>query len=95
MLLWLPGAITDFNNIIKKRFDKHAEFVKARSSEKGPLKHSNNNLGSDVMTSQEEELEFHYLTQIESPCKKDTLAIVFYEDTSDINNPPKPEGLLF
>jgi len=88
-------SITDFNNIIKNRFDKHAEFVKARSSEKGPLKHSNNNLGSDVMTSQEEELEFHYLTQIESPCKKDILAIVFYEDTSDINNPPKPEGLLF
>ena len=88
-------SITDFNNVIKNRFDKHAEFVKARSSEKGPLKHSNNNLGSDVMTSQEEELEFHYLTQIESPCKKDALAIVFYEDTSYINNPPKPEGLLF
>ena len=88
-------SITDFNNVIKNRFDKHAEFVKARFSEKGPLKHSNNNLGSDVMTSQEEELEFHYLTQIEGPRKKDTLAIVTYEDTSDINNPPKPEGVLF
>ena len=88
-------SITDFNNVIKNRFDRHTEFVKARSLEKGPLKHCNNNLGSDVMTSQEEELEFHYLTQIENPRKKDTLSIVTYEDTSSINNPPKPEGLLF
>lgn len=88
-------SITDFNNVIKNRFDRHTEFVKARSLEKGPLKHCNNNLGSDVMTSQEEELEFHYLTQIEKPRKKDTLSIVTYEDTSSINNPPKPEGLLF
>ena len=88
-------SIADFNSIIKNRFDKHVEFVKARSKEKGPLKHGNNTLGSDVMTSQEEELEFHYLTQIENPCTKDTLAIVTYEDTSDINNPPKPGGLLF
>ena len=88
-------SITDFNNVIKNRFDRHTEFVKARSLEKGPLKHCNNNLGSDVMTSQEEELEFHSLTQIEKPRKKDTLSIVTYEDTSSINNPPKPEGLLF
>lgn len=88
-------SITDFNNVIKNRFDRHTEFVKARPLEKGPLKHCNNNLGSDVMTSQEEELKFHYLTQIENPRKKDTLSIVTYEDTSSINNPPKPEGLLF
>jgi hypothetical protein len=87
-------SIADFNSIINNRFDKHVEFVKARSKEKGSLKHGNNTLDSDVMTLQEEELEFHYLTQIENPRTKDTLAIVTYEDTSDINNPPKLEGLL-
>lgn len=88
-------SITDFNSVIKNRFDKHADFVKMRSAEKGPLKHSNNILGSDVMTSQEEELEFHYLTQIDKPRKKDVLAEVTYEDVSDINILPKPEGTLF
>ena len=47
------------------------------------------------MTSQEEELEFHYLTQIDKPRKKDVLAEVTYEDVSDINTLPKPEGTLF
>lgn len=88
-------SIKDFNSVIKNRFDRHSEFVNARSSEKGQLKHSNNKLGSDVMTSQEEELEFHYLTQIDKPRKKDVLAEVTYEDVSDINTLPKPEGTLF
>lgn len=86
--------IDDFNSVIKSRFDKHVEFVKARTAEKGPLKH-NNTLYSDVMTSQEEELEFHFLTGIESSNKDDLLATVFYEDKSDINSIPKPDGLLF
>ena len=88
-------SVADFNSIIKNRFDKHVEFVKARSKEKGSLKHRNETLGSDVMTSQEEELEFHYLTQIDTLHKKDTLAIVSYEDSSDINKLPKPEEQLF
>ena len=47
------------------------------------------------MTSQEEELEIHYLIQIDTSSKNDTLAIVTYEDASDINRIPRPEGLLF
>lgn len=88
-------SIADFNSIIKNRYDKHIEFVKARSKEKGPLKHGNNTLGSDVMTSQEEELELHYLTQIDMESSNDTLAEVAYEDSSNINTIPKPEGSLF
>ena len=88
-------SIADFNSIIKNRFDKHVEFVRARSKEKGALRHGNNTLGTDVMTSQEEELEFHYLTQIDMESKNDTIAIVAYEDSSDIFVIPKPEGLLF
>ena len=88
-------SIKDFNSVIKNRFDRHTEFVKVRSAEKGPLKHSNNNLGSNVMTSQEEELEFHYLTQIDKPQIKDVLAEVTYEDVSDINTLPISEGALF
>ncbi len=88
-------SIADFNSVIKNRFDKHSDFVKARSAEKGPFKHYNNTLGSDVMTSQEEELEIHYLIQIDTSSKNDTLAIVTYEDASDINRIPRPEGLLF
>lgn len=87
-------SIDDFNGVIKNRFDKHAEFVKARSAEKGPFKHYNNVLCSDVMTSQEEELEFHYLTQIDISSKNDILANVTYEDVSDISRIPKSEGLL-
>lgn len=88
-------SIADFNGVIKNRFNRHSEFVKARSAEKGPFKHFNNTLGADVMTSQEEELEFHYLTQIDTSIKNDTLAIVTYEDASDINRIPRQEGLLF
>ena len=88
-------SIADFNSVIKIRIDKHSDFVKARSAEKGPFKHYNNTLGSDVMTSQEEELEIHYLIQIDTSSKNDTLAIVTYEDASDINRIPRPEGLLF
>ena len=88
-------SIDDFNGVIKSRFDKHSEFVKARTTEKGPFKHYNNALCSDVMTSQEEELEFHYLIQIDTSSMNDILAIVTYEDASDINRIPKPEGLLF
>ena len=87
-------SIDDFNGVIKSRFDKHSEFVKARTTEKGPFKHYNNALCSDVMTSQEEELEFHYLIQIDTSSMNDILAIVTYEDASDINRIPKPEGLL-
>lgn len=88
-------SINDLNAIIKNRYDKHVEFVQDRIKAKGGLKHSNMAIGIDVMTSQEEELEFHYLTHIGKPTSGNALVEVFYEDSSDINVLPKPAGCLF
>lgn len=82
-------GVANLNRIIRTRFDKHVEFVKSRATEKGPLKHDNSILDTEVMTSQEEELEFHYLTQIDTGYENDTLAVVTYEESSDINIIPK------
>lgn len=88
-------SINEMNNIIKSRYDKHYAFVKARSIEKGPFKHTNASLGIDVMTSQEEDLEFHYLSNISVSKQGNVLAEVEYEDISDINIIPKPANCLF
>ena len=88
-------SINDLKAIIKNRYDKHVEFVQDRIKAKGGLKHSNMTIGIDVMTSQEEELEFHYLTHIGKPTSGNALVEVYYEDSSDINILPKPAGCLF
>ena len=88
-------SINDLNAIIKNRYDKHVEFVQDRIKAKGGLKHSNMTIGIDVMTSQEEELKFHFLTHIGKPTSGNALVEVFYEDSSDMNILPKPAGCLF
>lgn len=88
-------SINDFNAIIKNRFDKHVEFVQERIKTKGALKHYNSALGIDVMTSQEEDLVFHFLTHMRKPEGGNALVEVSYEDSTDINILPKTAGCLF
>ena len=88
-------SIGELNGIIKSRYDKHLSFVKDRIANKGSLKHSNATITTEVMTSQEEELEFHYLRDIQCQDFEQTIIEVDYEDTSDINVLPTSEGYLF
>jgi DNA modification methylase len=75
------------NSIIKQRFDAHKEFITNRKSSGKDIKHFNNTLNSDVMTTQEKEIEFNYLESIELQ-KENRNYIVTYEEASDLNNLP-------
>ncbi len=88
-------SISDYNDLIKNRYDKHMSFVNGRIAIKGPFKHCNQSLNIDVMTSQEEEIEFHYLTAIRQSEQENILFEVEYEDVSDIHLIPKRENSLF
>lgn len=89
--------VTDLNHLIKSRYEKHLAFVNERTSTHGALKHTNNHLKCEVMTSQESDIKLHYLTSI---TKTDGSSLIYeaeYEDTSDMNQPPTivNEGCLF
>ena len=88
-------SISDYNSLIKSRYDKHISFVNERVVAKGPFKHFNKPLSVDVMTSQEEDIEFHYLTAIRRGNQDNVLFEVEYENVSNINLIPKSEGSLF
>lgn len=85
----------DINNQIRSRYERHIDFVKTRVAEKGALKHNNATIGIDVMTSQEKELEFHYLTGVSVAQEPHIIASITYEDSSNIDKMPKSDGLLF
>lgn len=56
--------INKYNAIIKNRFDSHLLFVRDRESSNKEIKHFNDNLKCKVMTSQEVDITFDYLSAI-------------------------------
>lgn len=56
--------IDRYNGIIKNRFDNHIEFIREREESNKEVKHYNNILKCKVMTSQEEDMIFDYMSAI-------------------------------
>ena len=75
------------NNLIKNRFDAHKEFIENRKASGKEIKHFNETLNCEVMTSQEKEIEFNYLESINED-KETGAYTVGYEDYSDLTNLP-------
>lgn len=80
--------IDEANGIIKKRYDKHIEFVRQRENlAKKEVKHTNKYLGQKVMTSQESEIELNYLSALVCNKKGDACEVQ-YEEKSDLAELP-------
>lgn len=88
--------IDKFNNIIKSRYDSHLEFIRDREKQKKEIKHFNKNLNCKVMTGQEEDMTFDYVSCIKR-CDDDVLAYrVSYFENSDLKDLPfLTKGSLF
>ena len=82
-------SISNLNDLIVSRFYKHLEFVKDRIASGGTVKYINQYLNCPVMTSQETDLQFHFITDIEEKNDKGLLFQAIYEDISDMLTPPK------
>ena len=54
------------NDLIKKRFDNHIEFIRARKASGKEIKHYNKPMNVEVMTKQEDTMELCYLREISS-----------------------------
>ena len=74
------------NNYIKQRFDRHVTFIEERRLQGKEMKHFNSHLNVPVMTGQEEELTFNYLTSISKT--SDGFYEALYEDVSDMRYLP-------
>lgn len=86
--------IYQFNNSITSRYNNHLDFIKNRIASGGTIKYINQYLNCPVMTGQETDLQFHYITQIEEIKDNDLLFQAEYEETSDMQKPPLPKGFL-
>jgi DNA modification methylase len=55
-----------YNSIIQNRIDQHINFITERTAdhEKGEIKHYNKNLKMPVMTSQETEIKFQFVSEV-------------------------------
>lgn len=81
------------NNIIKQRFDTHKNFIEDRKASGKVIKHFNNTLNAEVMTSQEKEIEFNYLESI--TLQKDSGEyLVTYEEHSDLTTLPLKDSFF-
>ena len=80
------------NGSIKKRFDNHKNFVKDREQSGKEVKHYNQTLDYKVMTKQESEIEFNYLTSIHINEKGEY--VVEYEEHSNLNSLPFKDNLF-
>ena len=58
--------INFFNRVVSNRIDQHRQFISQRVSDstKEEIKHFNSNLALPVMTSQETDIKFHYVTDV-------------------------------
>lgn len=56
--------VDSYNNLIKQRFDAHCDFIKARIAEGKEVKHYNSVMDIAVMTTQEKDIEFNFLSSI-------------------------------
>ena len=88
-------SIFEINQTIATRYQQHMLFVKEYANKKGGLKHFNTYFGCPVVTSQEEEMELHFLTAIEKTPGAGISYTCTYEEHSDMDKPPRADGLLF
>ena len=86
--------IDTFNDSLKKRFDAHIEFITNRENAGKDVKHFNNILNCKVMTKQESEIEFNYLTNI-SQNRITGEYVIEYEECSDLSTLPFRENLFY
>ena len=58
--------LTFFNSIIQNRIDQHINFITERNADikKGDIKHYNDNLKYPVMTSQETDIKFRFVSEV-------------------------------
>lgn len=75
------------NNLIKKRFDAHIEFIVNRRAAGKEIKHFNNTLNCEVMTIQEKEIELNYLESILLDQESGRF-VATYEEHSNLNMLP-------
>ena len=78
--------VDECNHFIKQRFDRHQSFVSERKKQGKEVKHFNKHLDSPVMTKQEEEISFNYITSISR--NKEGYYEAEYEDVSDMRTVP-------
>jgi hypothetical protein len=78
--------IEECNAFIKQRFDRHLSFIEDRKKQGKEVKHFNKHLDSPVMTRQEEEISFNYITSINKT--KNGYYEADYESVSDMRNSP-------
>ena len=91
-------SIDMFNGLIKSRYDKHLQFVVERKNIGKEVKYFNDNLSCYVMTKQELEITFHYLTAMECTSSENMLSFeTDYESSSNMKELPyiKQIGSLF
>ena len=88
--------IDRFNAIIKNRFDSHIEFIRDRENQKKEVKHFNSNLNCKVMTGQEEDIRFDYLSSINRTDGENISYDVSYLENTNIRELPfLTKGTLF
>lgn len=77
------------NSLIKSRYDRHLDFVKEREQSGKEVGYQNDYLKCKVMTKQETEMAFHYLSEVEYHQSKDLLSFeAKYEAKSDLSEIP-------
>lgn len=87
-------GVSDMNKLILARYKQHLDFVEEYSKRKGGLKHFNSYLACNVVTSQEESLELHYLTSIDKNSGTELTYTCHYEESSNMNVPPVIDALF-
>lgn len=80
--------VPSVNAAILSRFKQHVSFVDDYTKRKGAMKHYNNYFKCGVVTSQEEAMELHFLSDIEACKGNDMIYRCSYEERSDMDNPP-------
>jgi hypothetical protein len=85
------------NALISERYKKHLAFVDERIKMKKEVKYDNIHLGCKVMTSQETDLTFHYMKEVDVIEDKNDLTIesTYYLDRSLKDIPISEKGTLF
>lgn len=78
--------VDECNHFIKQRFDRHVAFIEERTKMGKEVKHFNSRINVPVMTKQEEEITFNYITSIHK--SEDGSFTADYEDTSDMSSIP-------
>ncbi|OGS36926.1 MAG: hypothetical protein A2293_11945 [Elusimicrobia bacterium RIFOXYB2_FULL_49_7] len=76
---FLPVA----NNLLSNRINAHNDFIKTYTTEKGPLKHFNENHGFSVMTRQESLIQLYKVIEIKTASNNTTAS---YDIVGSLNN---------